>query len=181
MGRYKEGSRIAEVYEIFEKKGGQAAYDFGIKIVKVVTAKLWVQVWSKEKGIPNPVAHVKPPKDQEAHRTPREPKEKAKASRANGGGHVEQKERVQLPKPKPPKIKKEEGGPVTMQTKQLITVSYVKDKKANKAYLLEQGPQASLVRFAHNGTDQCIGNEWLGLPIVKNGEEEPRKVNRYIG
>jgi hypothetical protein len=57
------------------------------------------------------------------------------------------------------------AGPIVMHTKKLITVRYVKDKDKSKAYLGDQGPQVSVVRFAHDGSEQCISNEYLGLPV----------------
>lgn len=60
-----------------------------------------------------------------------------------------------------------EPKPVKMYTKQLVKVKYVKTKGENLAYLIEQGPQQSVVRFQHNGFEQCIPNGDLGLPIIR--------------
>jgi hypothetical protein len=67
-------------------------------------------------------------------------------------------------------------GPVKMYTKDLITVKYIKDKERNQAYLIAQGPQASIVRFQHNGAEQCIANNWLGLPTERRSE--PTTIQR---
>ena len=47
--------------------------------------------------------------------------------------------------------------------KKIVEVSYVKDPDKRKAYLVEQGPEVSLIRFIHSGAEQCVGNEWLVL------------------
>ena len=65
-----------------------------------------------------------------------------------------------LPKADDPK-------PIKMYTKDLVTVSYVKTKGENKAYLIAQGPQQSVVKFVHNGREDCIENQFLGLPVVR--------------
>jgi hypothetical protein len=67
-----------------------------------------------------------------------------------------------------------EPGPVEMVSKKLLTVKYIKGAQ-NKAYLLQQGPQVSLVRWKHNGADQAISNEWLNLPVLR---EEIADVER---
>jgi hypothetical protein len=137
MGRYKEGSRIQQVWSIFEKDGGKAAFEFGSTLnLKENTLKHWVGVWSRELGKPNEVATPKAP------RQPRQPK-------ANG-----------------------EPQPVVRHFKQVLEVSYCPAPN-NKVYLLEQGPQQSIVQFLHDGREQCIGNEWLGLPV--EGERKYRR------
>jgi len=57
--------------------------------------------------------------------------------------------------------------PIKMHTKPLVTVSYCRPGR-NRAYLIQQGPQASVIRFEHNGSEECLGNEWLGLPVERN-------------
>jgi hypothetical protein len=51
-----------------------------------------------------------------------------------------------------------------------ITVGYA-DKPNNKAWLVDQGPQVSVVRWKHSGLTQAISNEWLGLPVLTKDEE----------
>ena len=58
----------------------------------------------------------------------------------------------------------------------IIEVNYVKDPAQRKAYLVTQGPEASVVRFIHSGIEQCISNTYLGLPIERR--EGENKINR---
>ena len=47
------------------------------------------------------------------------------------------------------------------QKTKLVTVTYIKTKGHEKAKVIEAGPQASLIRFEHNGMEQCISNKFL--------------------
>jgi hypothetical protein len=51
-----------------------------------------------------------------------------------------------------------------------IKVSYATSPN-DKAWLIEQGPQASLIRWKHSGLTQAVGNQWLGLPVLTKSEE----------
>jgi hypothetical protein len=45
--------------------------------------------------------------------------------------------------------------------KKLVEVSYVKDVAKRRAYLIEAGPEVSVIRFVHNDAVQAISNEFL--------------------
>ena len=55
--------------------------------------------------------------------------------------------------------------------KKIVEVSYVKDSEKRKAYLVDQGPEVSVIRFIHSGAEQCVGNEWL-VPVEKKEIEK---------
>lgn len=94
-----------------------------------------------------------------------------KPSTAKGWARMWDKEAGKVPEPQA-KGNGTPTGPIVMHTKKLITVNYVKAKGESQAYLIEQGPQASVVRFKHNGSEQCIGNDQLGLPVIR-AEAQP--------
>jgi hypothetical protein len=47
-----------------------------------------------------------------------------------------------------------------------IVVNYATPPN-DKAWLVEQGPQTSVIRWQHSGLTQALANQWLGLPVVK--------------
>jgi hypothetical protein len=61
------------------------------------------------------------------------------------------------------------------QVKKRIKVSY----SPKVAYLVEQGPQASIVMWEDSGREDCIGNQFLGLPTVRR--DDPKPIQRRGG
>jgi hypothetical protein len=41
----------------------------------------------------------------------------------------------------------------------------------DKAWLIEQGPQASMIRWKHSGLTEAISNQWIGLPVLTKEQE----------
>ena len=49
--KYKPGSRVQLVWEVYESKGAEAAYNHGLTMdLKATTLKSWVRMWAKELG-----------------------------------------------------------------------------------------------------------------------------------
>jgi hypothetical protein len=46
-------------------------------------------------------------------------------------------------------------------TKKLVEITYVKDPARRQAYVVEAGPEVSVVRFVHNDVLQAVSNEFI--------------------
>jgi hypothetical protein len=150
LTRFRPGSRKQAVWEIYATKGLQAAFEFGLtQGLAANTVKAWHSMW-KNFGDAPVEAKIKTPR---------------------------------IPKADMPKVVSTETGEelttkamankvYISQTKKPVKVTYSK----RKAYLVEQGPQASIIMWEHNGAEDCISNEHLeGIPTVRR---EPRAVRR---
>lgn len=108
MSRYKPGSRVAAVFETFEKEGAEAAIAKGVELrLAPSTFHAWVRAWMKEAG-------------QEGRAPPSAPKQ--------------------------------------MQTKPRVWITWDPDRLA---YLIAEGPECSLVRWADTGVETGISNDQI--------------------
>jgi hypothetical protein len=164
--RFRPGTDKQAVWEKFVSDGAQAAFDHGVALLMPTKGLLTtVQQWDREyrdgqSVIAAPARHVRKPKGVKAT------KARAKAVDMSG---KQQNEKVYVEKIKPPKAavnedgltaKQEASRQFIKQTKKRIKVSYTD----RVAYLVTQGPQASIVMWEHNGAEDCISNKFLGLP-----------------
>jgi hypothetical protein len=178
---FKPGTGLHKIWHKYADDGPQAALDYGLKEGLAQSSLLtWLRSWEKREGRVADLKYEKvdKPKREKVAREPKEPKANGK-----GNGHAkvdkatetaiekaERRIRARMERdkqPKPPKEKKvkKEGGPITMSSKyQLIEVPYIKDKKRNKVFVITKGPEQSIVRFQHDGTEQCIPNNHLKWP-----------------
>jgi transposase-like protein len=165
--KHKPGSRIDKVHKMFNASGAKAAETLGRELgIADSTLHTWIRQLS------NAAAGVEPRQRKTAVKPVKANGKKSTAVIANereedGKTVREYQAKVFVPKPKKEKAPKVEGGPIEMRTKKLVTVNYAK-KPNNVAYLIEQGPQVSLVRWKHNGMDQALGNEWIGLKVERD-------------
>ena len=174
---FKPGTGLHKIWHKYADDGAQAALDYGLKEGLAQSSLLtWLRSWEKREGrVPElKYAKVDRPKREKRIKEPKvngkaNGKTDTKAESAVEKAQRREAKRLERQKLKPPKPKEKkkpkEDGPITMSSKyQLIKVKYVKTKGEDKAYLITKGPEQSIVRFQHNGREQCIPNYDLVLP-----------------
>ncbi len=180
---FKPGTGLHKIWNKYADDGAQAALDYGLKEGLAQSSLLtWIKSWEKREGRVPELKYVKVDKPKREKRVKEtEPNEDKPSRKGNGKDEtvIEKAqrrlrakiERDKTKPPKPPKEKRQPGEdrPITMSDRhKLLNVTYVKDKKKSKAYLITQGPEQSVVRFQHNGKEECIPNNFIGLPMESN-------------
>jgi hypothetical protein len=173
--RYTEGTPKQAMWEAFVDGDAQAAIDQGFAHhVNARSIKSTVKAWLIEYGNGAAMPIVERPAKLPA-KAARQPREKA----APVLGRTQQEKVYVETRPKPvrdpnqPTQKQIAAKQYALDTKNRIKVSYAPKKAAR---LIKQGPQQSIIMWEHDGSEQCISNEWLGLPVERR---EPLAVRRY--
>lgn len=151
--RYKEGSRIQQMWVMWESKGAAAATAFGPSLdLAPTTIKSWCRTWDLEKERGGPAA----PKPPRAAKQPKEekPTKEPKAAKL----------------PRVPRIAK-----LKPVGKRRVTCSYLPGKVG---YLMQAGPEVSEVMWDDEFGENFIINRFLTDASKKQEEVSAKKLEQ---